>query len=77
MKEEKRTQIGDVKQFIEKHKNGITSKQAIEMFGATRLSDIIFRLKRDPYNMPIVTRYKNVDNRYGGVSRVAVYKIGD
>ena len=74
---EKRTQINDVKQYIEKHKNGITSIQAIELFGATRLSDIIFRLKKEPYNMPIVTRYKNVDNRYGGISRVAVYKIGE
>ena len=31
---------------MQTHKKGITSMQAIERFGATRLSDIIYRLKK-------------------------------
>lgn len=70
---ERRTQIGDVKKYLENHKNGITSLDAIRLFGATRLSGIIWTLRKDGMN--IITENKDVKNRYGGVSRVACYKL--
>lgn len=72
---EKRTQKEDIKKYIETHKKGITSIEAINMFGATRLSGIIFDLRKSGMN--IVTKMKSVDNRYGGKSQIAVYKLGD
>lgn len=70
-----KTQIGEVKRYLEKHKGGISQKQAIDYFGAYRLSDIVYKLKREPYNMDIVTINAKGPNRYGGVSRYAVYKL--
>lgn len=72
-----RTQISDIKKYIEEHPEGITSLKAINLFGCTRLADAIFRLRKEPYNMNIVTMSKVVPNRYGGVSHVAVYKLMD
>lgn len=73
----KRTQTLDIKRYLENNPKGITQKKAYDMFGVTRLADIIYRLKRKPYNMPIVTMTKIVPNRYGGVSNVAVYVLKD
>lgn len=70
----RQTQTNDIKRYIETHKKGITSLEAIEMFGATRLSSIIFCLRKQGMN--IVTETKNVKNRYGGTSSIAVYKLG-
>lgn len=72
---QKRTQISDVLNYMTKHKKGITSLEAIQMFGATRLSGIIWCLRQDGHN--IETETKEVKNRYGGVSRVACYKLMD
>ena len=40
-----KTQTGDVLKYLETHKKGITSKEAFDKFGATRLSSIIYSLK--------------------------------
>lgn len=70
----RKTQKSEILKYMETHKSGITSLQAIEMFGATRLSGIIHDMrKRDGLN--IITEIKNVKNRYGGVSSIAVYKL--
>lgn len=72
---EKKTQTSEIKKYLETHKKGLTSLEAINMFGATRLSGIIFVLRKNGMN--IITEDKLVGNRYGGVSRVAVYKLMD
>ena len=71
---ERRTQISDIKKYLETHKRGITSLDAIKMFGATRLSGIIWYLKNKE-KMNIITEKKQVPNQYGGKSTVAVYKL--
>lgn len=68
------TQINDVKKYLETHSEGITSLQAIQMFGATRLSGIIYVL-RNKHGMNIITENKTVKNRYGSTSNIAVYKV--
>ena len=40
------SKISKVLKYIQTHKNGITSIQAIDMFKATRLSAIIFELRK-------------------------------
>lgn len=52
-----------------KEHNTITSIEAIDNYGATRLSDIIFRLRRRGYDietvmLPFVDRYGN-KSKYG------------
>ncbi len=69
---QKRTQRSEVLKYLQTHK-GITSMQAIEKFGATRLSAIIFDLKRKGYN--IVTIMKDGENRYGESVRFAEYRL--
>ena len=56
-----------------KSRAGITSMEAFENFGATRLSAIIFELKRKGYNIETVM----VDgrDRYGNRSRFARYYL--
>lgn len=53
--------------------NRITSMQAIEMFGATRLSAIIFDLRKAGYN--IITHNRVGKNRYGGTVTYAEYEL--
>lgn len=67
-----KSQTKDIKRYLETHKRGITSLQAFEMFGATRLSSIIYRLRREGMN--IETETALVKNRYGGTSNIAIYK---
>ena len=74
-KMEKRTQTSDVLDYLKSHKKGITSKQAFEMFGATRLSSIIFQLRKQGYNITSINTL--VPNRYGGKSQVSCYKLED
>lgn len=52
----------------------ITSWQAIEEFGCTRLSDVIYRLKND-YNLPIRDEMIPVTNRNGRVVKIAKYQL--
>lgn len=50
-----RSQMGDVTEYLRKHKT-ITSMQAWEMFHVTRLASIIQRLRKRGYNIVTVTR---------------------
>ena len=71
-----KTQTQEIKKYLNSHPDGLTSLEAIKMFGATRLSSIIYEL-RYRHQMNIKTEIKPVKNRYGGVSNIAVYKIGN
>lgn len=51
----------------------ITSIEAIEMYGVTRLSDKIYLLRKEGYS--ILTNSRKFTNRYGNVSTYGVYKI--
>ncbi len=39
--------VGRVLSYLKSHKKGISSMLAFELFGATRLSAIIFQLRKD------------------------------
>ena len=68
-----KTQTSDILKYLQSHKRGITSIEAINRFGATRLSDIIFRLRKKGYN--IITENNLVKNRYGRQVLVSTYKL--
>ena len=62
MKKEKITKLQKVLEHLQQ--NGtITSIEAIELYGATRLSDIIFNLRKRGYN--IETKMIETIDRYG------------
>ncbi len=67
------TQLEAIKNHLEKQPNGLTSLEAIELYGATRLSGAIYKLKHI-YRMNIITEYEKVQTRYG-VSVIARYKL--
>lgn len=67
-----KTQIQCVLEHLQKH-GSITSWQAFKKFGATRLSDIIFRLRKRGYI--ISTDTFEVKNRYGTTTRPAKYTL--
>lgn len=55
-------------------KNGtITSKEAIDLYGITRLAAVIFKLRED--GKRIITTLQPVTDRYGRKTSVAVYKL--
>lgn len=62
-----------IKKHLEDHQNGITSKEAIDLYGATRLSGIIYVLKHK-YNMNIKTEIEVVKTRYRATP-IARYKL--
>lgn len=66
----KRTQKQDVLNYLKRYKS-ITSLKAIQLYGATRLSGIIYTLRSEGYD--IKTDLKNVKTRYGNAN-IAVYK---
>ena len=66
---EAKTQIDAVLEHMQK-RGSITSWEAILLYGATRLSGIIFELKKK-YN--IIAELIEVKNRFGGKSQVAKY----
>ena len=68
-----KTQKSEVLRYLKSHKRGITSLQAIEMFGATRLSDIIFKLRQEGYD--IATEQITKKNRYGHAVTFACYRL--
>lgn len=59
--------------YLKKHKRGITQMQCINMFGNTRLSAIIFNLKRKGYNIERIDE-EHV-TRYGIKTRVGRYVL--
>lgn len=70
----KRSQKAEILAYLKK--NGtITSMQAIEMFGATRLSGIIFMLRKEGYN--IATLDTSIKDRFGTRKNIATYKLLD
>lgn len=72
----KTTQIDDIEKYLKTHKRGITSIEAFERFGATRLSGVIWQLKKRR-KMKIKAEYEQVSNRYGSNARVARYYLCD
>jgi len=60
------TQQGAILRYIQKNKKGITSKDAFEKFGCTRLSAVINALNKKGYN--IQSERETVKGRYGNVS---------
>lgn len=67
-----KSQISDVIHHLRKYKS-ITSMEAIKRYGATRLSGIIFVLKERGFG--IETELREVKNRYGHITRIAVYHL--
>lgn len=68
----KTTQKLAILNYLKTHKKGITSKEAFEKFGATRLSGIIFVLThKNGYKINAV--YESVPTRYGRSARIARY----
>lgn len=62
------SQTKDVLNYLQNNKKGITSMEAIQMFGATRLSAIIWSLRNQCYLIDSIdekvnTRYKNKDGK--------------
>ena len=52
----------------------LTSKQAIDKFGCTRLADVIYRLTNE-YGLPIVNHPLKVKNRNNRTVTIANYKL--
>ncbi len=67
------TQLEAIKNHLEKEPNGLTSLEAIQLYGTTRLSGAIYKLKHI-HHMDIITEYEKVQTRYG-TSVVARYKL--
>ena len=70
MDEEKITQSSAVLNHLRK-RGSITSREAFELYGATRLSGLIFNYKKHGIN--IVTEMRETTNRYGNKVRYARY----
>lgn len=68
------TQTTEVKKYLETHKKGITSMEAFERYGATRLASIIYEL-RYRHHMDIETDMVTVKTRYGNSVPVARYRL--
>lgn len=60
----------EVLKYLQKNKS-ITSWVSIAEFGATRLSAIIYQLKKKGYN--IITQREELVDRYGNTCRFARY----
>lgn len=66
------TQNRAVLNYLESH-SGITSKQAFEIFGITRLSARISDLRGEGYNISTINR--DGLNRWGHKTRYAEYRL--
>ena len=74
IKVSKTSQTKEILKYMREHpKTGISSMEAIRMFGATRLAGIIFALKRRGYD--ITTEMVDGVNRYGRHLTYAVYRL--
>ena len=63
------TQKKEVLKYMQTHKKGITSKEAWDKFGASRLADIIWKIKRDGYNVKKETIKVQTRRGYAHVAR--------
>jgi len=70
-KEQVKTQRDAIMWHLKTYGN-ITSWEAIKEYGATRLSDIIYRLKNEGYN--IRTNLIKKENRFGNTTTIAKYE---
>ncbi len=68
----KKSQTSEIIHHLRKYKS-ITSMEAIKRYGATRLSGIIYVLKERGFE--IETELVEVKNRYGHITRIAVYHL--
>lgn len=73
-KELKKTQTSEVLNYLMKHKKGITSMEAFEKFGATRLSAIIFNLRHN-HGYDIEVEEEKTKNRYGNTVAFTRYRL--
>jgi hypothetical protein len=67
-----RSKTADVLRHLEEH-GSITSMEAIELFGATRPSAIIFNLRKRGYDIETVT--EGALDRYGRAANYARYVL--
>ena len=70
------TQQDAIVKYIKTHKRGITSKDAIEKFGCTRLSAVIATIERTR-GLKIDHKREKVEGRYGPVSITRYTLLGD
>ena len=68
------TQYDRVLQHL-KVKNKITSWESIMEYGVTRLSAVIYMLRKDGYN--ISSEFKSAKNRYGDMVSFVEYTLKD
>lgn len=68
---EKMTQTKAIENHLFKYKK-ISSKEAFKKYGVTRLSGLIFNLRK---KYTITTEYKTIKNRYGNTTNYAVYTL--
>lgn len=68
----KMTQTQAIIDHLIKH-GSITSMEAFELYGCTRLSAIIFNLRKIGYM--IINKVHETENRFGGKVRYVEYKL--
>lgn len=68
-----KTKTSEILKYLKSHKKGITSLEAITHFGATRLSAIIFELRKDGHN--IVMDWEEGTDMYGHKMRYGRYRL--
>lgn len=68
----KKSQTSEIIKLLRKQ-GYITSFEAIERFGATRLSSIIFVLRKKGFG--IETEMVQGKNRYGHITNYAIYRL--
>ena len=61
-------------EYMQTH-NGITTREAVEALGETRLSARIFEMKER--GIPIKSSWETVKNRYGEDRRIKVYRLAE
>lgn len=64
--------VGRVLKYLKTH-TGITSMKSFELFGATRLSAIIYLLRKDGYEIKSVNKFGK--NRYGDKVNFVEYRL--
>lgn len=56
-------------------RGGITTFEAFSQYGATRLADIVYRLRHKGYEIETIEREQK--DRYGTVVKFAEYRLGE
>ena len=71
---EKKTQALVVLKHMREH-GGITSMEAFERYGITRLSAIICDMRKQNKDFDVITEMKTTVNRYGNTVNYADYHL--